>query len=153
MYIQIEKPGVTPVPYSLAQLRQENPQVSFPQDIAIESLARYGVYQLRPTQPPEFDAATQNLAAANPVFDGTHWNQAWAVTQAEPSEIASRADEQAKAVRQQRNEYLSASDWTQVLDAPLDATERQAWSAHRQALRDVTAQAGFPYSVEWPKAP
>lgn len=58
--------------------------------------------------------------------------------------------EQAKAVRQQRGEKLKDSDWTQVADAPVDQV---AWAAYRQALRDITAQAGFPWTIEWPTQP
>lgn len=63
---------------------------------------------------------------------------------------AQKDADQAKAVREDRNKRLSESDWTQVLDAPVDQT---AWAAYRQALRDVTAQVGFPWDIEWPVKP
>ena len=63
---------------------------------------------------------------------------------------AQKDTDQAKAVREDRNKRLSESDWTQVLDAPVDQT---AWAAYRQALRDVTAQEGFPWAIEWPVKP
>jgi len=53
-------------------------------------------------------------------------------------------------VRQERNALLTASDWTQVADAPVD---QQAWAAYRQELRDVTSQETFPFEVTWPVAP
>jgi len=52
--------------------------------------------------------------------------------------------------RQQRNELLAASDWTQVADAPVD---QQAWATYRQELRDVTSQETFSFEVTWPVAP
>ena len=58
--------------------------------------------------------------------------------------------QQAASQRAYRNTLLSDSDWTQVLDAPVDQT---AWAAYRQALRDVTAQEGFPWDIEWPVKP
>jgi hypothetical protein len=58
--------------------------------------------------------------------------------------------EQAKSVRQSRNDKLKDSDWTQIADSTAD---KQAWAAYRQGLRDVTAQQGFPWAVEWPVAP
>jgi hypothetical protein len=58
--------------------------------------------------------------------------------------------EQAKSVRTSRNEKLKDSDWTQVADAPVD---QAAWATYRQALRDVTTQAGFPWAVDWPEQP
>ena len=49
--------------------------------------------------------------------------------------------------RSKRNTLLAASDWTQVADAPVD---QAAWATYRQALRDITAQAGFPENINWP---
>jgi hypothetical protein len=57
---------------------------------------------------------------------------------------------QALAVRKQRDEKLAECDWTQVADAPVDKT---AWATYRQALRDVTAQSGFPWIVTYPEKP
>jgi hypothetical protein len=58
--------------------------------------------------------------------------------------------EQAKSVRNQRTQLLSDSDWTQIADSTADKT---AWATYRQALRDITAQAGFPWTITWPDAP
>ena len=58
--------------------------------------------------------------------------------------------EQAKAMREQRGEKLKDSDWTQVADAPVN---KAVWATYRQALRDVTAQSGFPWTITWPDAP
>lgn len=57
---------------------------------------------------------------------------------------------QAEAMRKQRTEKLKDSDWTQVNDAPVDKT---AWATYRQALRDITLQTGFPWTITWPDAP
>ena len=75
---------------------------------------------------------------------------AWAVTPATPEQIAERTSAKEAEVRQQRNQLLSACDWTQLPDAPVDAA---VWATYRQELRDVTAQAGFPWEVQWPVAP
>ena len=57
---------------------------------------------------------------------------------------------QAEAIREERNNKLKDSDWTQLADAPVDKT---TWAAYRQALRDITAQSGFPWTINWPVAP
>ncbi|AMK09661.1 tail fiber assembly protein [Pseudodesulfovibrio indicus] len=59
----------------------------------------------------------------------------------------------ARTVRAERDALLSASDWTQVADAPLTPEQIAAWATYRQALRDVPEQAGFPADVTWPEAP
>ena len=63
---------------------------------------------------------------------------------------AQKDAEQAKSVRADRDTKLAECDWTQVSDAPVD---KQAWATYRQALRDVTAQSGFPWTITWPDAP
>ena len=56
----------------------------------------------------------------------------------------------AEQVRAERDALLAACDWTQVADAPVD---QAAWAVYRQALRDVTTQAGFPTNIVWPVKP
>lgn len=60
---------------------------------------------------------------------------------------------EATEVRAERDRRLTASDWTQLADAPLDDTAMVLWQSYRQALRDVPQQAGFPSAVEWPDIP
>ena len=55
--------------------------------------------------------------------------------------------------RTQRDKLLADTDWTQVLDAPIDAETREAYRAYRQALRDIPEQDGFPESITWPELP
>jgi hypothetical protein len=54
-------------------------------------------------------------------------------------------------VRAQRNQLLAQSDWTQLPDVP--PATKEAWATYRQALRDITAQPGYPLSVNWPTPP
>lgn len=53
-------------------------------------------------------------------------------------------------VRSQRNQLLSASDWTQLPDVPL--ATKDAWAIYRQALRDITNQPD-PFNITWPAPP
>ena len=71
------------------------------------------------------------------------------------SEFARASEEKrfADAVREKRGRLLSDSDWTQGADSPLSEDRRRAWAEYRAELRDITEQAGFPYSVTFPKKP
>lgn len=53
-------------------------------------------------------------------------------------------------LRLERDQKLSASDWTQAPDAPVD---QQAWATYRQALRDLPANTADPREVVWPTKP
>lgn len=68
------------------------------------------------------------------------------MTAAEIASLAPTPDQ----IRDQRNQLLTASDWTQVADAPVD---QAAWATYRQALRDIPQQEGFPTDTAWPTKP
>jgi hypothetical protein len=53
-------------------------------------------------------------------------------------------------VRQERNERLQVTDWTQLSDIP--AETKALWEPYRQALRDVTNQPD-PFNIVWPTPP
>jgi hypothetical protein len=55
----------------------------------------------------------------------------------------------AESVRSQRNALLAETDWMALSDNTLTPE----WAAYRQALRDITEQAGFPENVTWPTQP
>lgn len=90
--------------------------------------------------------------ALGPTFVDTEDKDGKVTTAAEHEAAykAAKDAEQAKRVRDDRTKRLAETDWTQLPDAPVDT---QAWAAYRQALRDITAQAGFPWDVLWPISP
>jgi hypothetical protein len=59
-------------------------------------------------------------------------------------------DEKEKMYRQYRNDFLKATDWTQISDCTVD---KQAWATYRQALRDLPDQSDFPHKIVWPVRP
>lgn len=79
----------TKYPYSFWQLRQDNPNISFPADPSHEDLATYNVFPVQPSAPPEIDQRTQRVEEGPPARrDGSiWWVQTWTVRPATPSEI------------------------------------------------------------------
>jgi hypothetical protein len=66
---------------------------------------------------------------------------------------AAKDTEQAKSVRSTRDTKLAECDWRVIKAAETATTLDAAWATYRQALRDVTAQSGFPWTITWPDAP
>ncbi len=91
----------------------------------------------------------ENLSEGSPQNVDAEWFQTWIVTPASEGEINERVSNQWLHVRQQRNLKLSASDWTQLPDAPV---VKEEWVVYRQALRDVTNQED-PFNIVWPNPP
>ena len=100
MYIKLT--NGTPTPYSIGQLRRDNPQVSFPKNIPDATLVEYSVYPLKATERPEFDPMTHRLAEGTPALLGTEWVQVWSVTPLSPDELVQNRAERTEQVRMQR---------------------------------------------------
>lgn len=100
---------------------------------------------------PQASPTRYQVAFADGVeqLDGK-WYTKYSVTDMDQETKDALDTAQAEAMRKQRNEKLSECDWTQVTDAPVN---KETWATYRQALRDVTSQEGFPWTITWPDAP
>jgi hypothetical protein len=150
MYVLAPNQTVEIYPYSIGDLRRDNPNTSFPRNPSDAMLADWNVFPVTDKPAPDYNAATQNCNQIYPTLISGKWVMTWAVTPATPEEITERTEAKATEVRQQRNNLLSACDWTQLPDAPVPAAP---WAVYRQELRDVTGQPGFPWNVTWPEEP
>ena len=112
----------------------------------LEALGADVVWEGAQAQPTRYQVA---FADGVEQIDGK-WYTKYSVAEMDAESIASKDAEQAKTMREQRSTKLADSDWTQVADAPVD---KAVWATYRQALRDITAQSGFPWTITWPDAP
>ena len=135
-------------PYTLTDLCRANRDTSFSKTISDETAAAFNCYPVTPTERPA-DDYTVNLERTA-VRQGDNWVEQWVSTPATPEQIAERTTAKSNDIRAQRNELLTATDWTQMPDSPADTA---AWAAYRAELRAVPEQAGFPENVVWPTAP
>jgi hypothetical protein len=112
------------------------------------------VYQYsQPAGVEQIDGKWYTKHILGPVFTdraATEDQPAKTAAEQETEYKAMKDAEQATNVRRTRTEKLKDSDWTQVADAPVD---KAAWATHRQALRDITSQTGFPWTIDWPETP
>jgi hypothetical protein len=66
-------------PYSLAQLRADEPQRSFSSNPSDGELSIFGVFRIRATAQPLIDPAIQKAVEVEPVLVDGQWQQQWAV--------------------------------------------------------------------------
>ena len=149
MYIKI-KDGIITYPYTIGQLKSENPNVSFPQAITNEVLENFGVY---PVESVEVTGDyTKNIVEQTPTLSGSVYIQNWSVTDATEEEINIKIAEKWLEVRDMRDSLLSQSDWTQFQDSPISGSTLTEWQTYRQSLRDITSQSN-PFDLVWPSKP
>lgn len=154
MYVKTNNGSVEIFPYTIGQFRSDNSNTSFPKNIPISMLNSHGVYSVHQLDQPSFDSATQKLVSdSEPTLIDGEWCIGYSVVDRTAEEIAGATEAQSEIERALRNSRLAACDWTQLADAPLTAEQKTSWATYRQSLRDITAQDGFPFSIEWPTEP
>ena len=153
MHVKITNGSVDTYPYNVGQLRRENPNTSFPKQIPAEMLESYGVMPVTVANMPSINDRTQKAeqASSPSLVDGA-WTIVWTTSSKTAEETQAWDDSMASSNRGKRDSLLIQSDWTQVADAPVDAT---VWATYRQALRDITDHSNWPNlaDADWPTKP
>jgi len=77
-------------PYSIGDLRRDNPSTSFPRTPSEKTLSAYNVFPVIEQSKPDYNPATQNLNQLDPTFTSGQWLQTWQVSDASTEEITER---------------------------------------------------------------
>ena len=156
MYVKITNGSVDTYPYSVGQLRRDNPQTSFPKQIPSDMLEAYGVHSVTVDDIPSFDKRTQKVTQSETptLVDGV-WTLGWTTTSKTTEETATYDAQLADSNRVKRNALLADSDWTQMNDSPLSNEVKTAWAVYRSELRNLPDDAAWPNlsDEDWPVAP
>jgi len=89
------------------------------------------------------DANGSAIESANP----SDWGVTWAQVSAKQTELT--AAEPLKALREERDRLIAATDWWASSDLTMTAEQ----TAYRQALRDITETYSSLDDVVWPTKP
>ena len=179
-YVKITNGAVAKYPYSTGQLRRDNPNVSFPRNIPLEIMRRYGMRPVTTEAMPDYDPLTQKVTTATtptrnvvrlmteedatdpitnevnadlvgtPIY-GNDWVLTRTVVDLTADEITANDAVTAETNRDKRNELLAETDYLALSDMTLSAE----MTTYRQALRDITSHANWPNlsDDDWPTKP
>ena len=105
-------------PYTLGDLRRDNPQTSFPKKIGDAILASHGIYHVMPETQPEYDPLVQvlvrdpephnNETAVNEETGETYETGRWVIGYTAENKPQDQAED---AVRNKRDQLLAETDW------------------------------------------
>lgn len=90
MFALMQNGAIVRYPYGLSDIRQANPNTSFPPTVSDETMAEYGAQRVFFSTPPTYDTNAQVLEEGLPVFDvdSMRWTQSWKVRTKTADEIA-----------------------------------------------------------------
>ena len=151
MYLKVSGSTIT-YPYSVQNLKNENPSISFPTIIADSLLESFSIYKVE-TKSSGYDSDdTKDVTEVTPTLSGSVYVQTYNITDADEETINKRREIKWSEVRSNRDSLLSECDWTQFNDSPISGPTLIDWQTYRQSLRDITNQSD-PYDITWPNIP
>ena len=146
------------------EVRSMHSNTSLPRVWDANVCSALGIDPVLEAPKPEVTGYTQAVRNGATQDANGNWVQAWTVvdmfsdytddegnlvtkTDQENDYQARLNSEAAASVRATRDAKLAETDWTALTDVSMTVE----MATYRQALRDITAQAGFPNTVEWPE--
>ena len=127
MYVLAPNQIVEKFPYSIGDLRKDNPQVSFPANPNLETLAYYNVFPVVSTG-AQYDAATQVATQDGCLYNASkqRWETSWTVRDKTAEELQAavqRLQNDIVAQTQQRlDDFAKERNYDGILSAATYAT-------------------------------
>jgi len=131
-FAKITDGKITAYPYTLDDLRKDNPQTSFPAEMPPERMAEYGVFPVEEVPAPVV-RASQSATPGEPVFANGAWRQTWVVTDNPPPSVPDTV-----SARQARLALLQGGILASVeaMIARQDKATRITWEYATEFRRD-----------------
>jgi hypothetical protein len=78
MYLKLKNKIIEKYPYSVYDLKADNPNTSFPLEMPNERLLEWDMHPVLSTEPPIISEG-QELVEGTPTFNGVNWIQTWEI--------------------------------------------------------------------------
>ena len=148
LYLKAINNVVEQYPYSLGQLRKDNPNTSFPKQPSLAGLAEFDMYPVTEVTPTLADGE-KLVKVWTPTLVSGEWilpHQAVAKT---AEDLATESEVAWANLREQRDKLLAETDWT----ASTDVTMSAEMTEYRKLLRDLPANTTDVFNPVYPEKP
>lgn len=156
MFVKVQNGEIAEFPYSVGALRRDNPNISFPKHVPLETMAQFGMFPVEYEADPEHDPETQQVEQNRcPALQNGKWIITKSIVPLTAEQLEERSRAKASEVRKRRDGRLASTDWLVIKAQETGVAMDQAWVDYRQALRDITSHANFPFLADgdWPTKP
>jgi hypothetical protein len=107
MHVLAPNQTVEKYPYSIGDLRRDNPSTSFPKRPGDEMLADWGVFPVKRADHPAHHPINETVIEGTPKLIKGEWVQIWTIQPATPEQIEERAQSLKDQINAERDRRLN----------------------------------------------
>ena len=131
MFVKVTNGQIDQYPYTVGDLRRDNPNTSFPKVVPEATMAAFGMFPVGYEAAPEYDPMTHRIQHSSvPELKDGKWLLTKAVVALTAEQIASRDAAKAKEIREQRAKLIADTDWMALSDNTLT----DAWADRKSVV-------------------
>jgi len=146
VYVLLKANGqIDQFPYSITDLRNDNPDTSFGTSLDDASLADFRVFPVEPTDQPE-TSKTERAVVADPEFVDGQWQQRWTIEPMGINEAKAVLWERAKFLRDQFIDAGVNLAGIGVFDSDAPSRGNINGAVTMALVAQISAQ---PFSIDW----
>lgn len=155
-----ENNNIVKYPYTIWDLKNDNPNTSFPYEITNNQLAEFNVYNVDIAPKPEYDESIKNCIEGNaPIYVNGVWTVEWLISDKTQYEIVQHQEKMMARNKEIAKKLLSDTDWASVPSVsnpdqsnPYLANQADFF-AYRNQVRAIAIDPPAFDSVVWPDIP
>lgn len=147
MYVKASNQTVEKFPYTLNDLKKDNPNASFPKRPSEDMLAEWGVYPVR-VIPAPVTAANEAAEPADPILENGEWVQGWTVRALTQDEIKQKIEMHKEILQAAVTDHMNAVARQKNYDSILSAC---TYAAFDNPFKDDGLKAIAWRSAVWVK--
>lgn len=150
MYVLLDQTGaVKTYPYSVAQLRKDNPDTSIPKSPSDDLLADFGVYPVADTPAPVTTDAEKAYHTGNVTLVNGQWEREWAVRDKTAGELEQEREQRKTQLNSERDRRISGGFVWSGYTFQSDADSRENISGAATSAVAYIVSGGDPAEVYW----
>lgn len=155
LFIRLVDGAPTGSPVMEQNFRHLFPNTSFSRYFTADEVEPFGYGIWDYSSQPELTRYQKAVEVAPVRAPNGVWRQSWSVVDMDDAEKRAVDATQAARVRNQRSVKLLETDWEVVKCYEEGVAVIESTKRYRQALRDITQHANFPYlnDGDWPQKP
>jgi hypothetical protein len=126
MFVKVTNDQIDQYPYTVGDLRRDNPNTSFPKQVPEATMAQYGMYPVGYAAAPDYNPDTHRIQNSNmPELVDGKWTLTKTVVELTPEQLEDRKAQKRRQIKDRRDKAINAGTTSSGMTIATDDLSQQ----------------------------